>query len=109
MHPPPLHHALEAHATAAILYLSGTLTPNAAVGAFRSCYDLPRGVRRLRVDLRRVRLSHPAAADTLRILLAEWRRVRRGVTCLTVATATHAEREPAAIARVPARRATATR
>jgi hypothetical protein len=109
MHPPPLHHALEAHATAAILYLSGTLTPNAAVGAFRSCYDLPRGVRRLRVDLRRMRLARPAAADTLRILLAEWRRARRGVTRLTVATATHAGGEPAASGRVPARRPAATR
>jgi hypothetical protein len=109
MHPPPLHHALEAHATAAILYLSGTLTPNAAVGAFRSCYDLPRSVRRLRVDLRRVRLSHPAAADTLRILLTEWRRTRRGRTRLTVGADAPTGHAPAAVGRVLARRPTPTR
>ena len=79
---PPLQSTLEAHARAATLYLHGTLLPHAVVGAFRACYTLPSAVRRLRVDLRGVRATHPAAADTLAILVAEWARARRGVACV---------------------------
>ena len=76
---PSLHSTLEAHAHAATLYLHGTLLPHAVVGAFRPCYTLPPGVRRLRVDLRGVAGAQHAAADTLAILLREWERTRRGV------------------------------
>lgn len=85
----PLQFTLESHATAATLYLHGTLQPQSAVGAFRSCYQLPPAVRRLTVDLRGVHDTHPGAADTLAILLHEWETVRRG--------AARAEPVPAAL------------
>ena len=75
----PLQYTLEAHPGAATLYLQGTLLPAAVVGAFRACYQLPAGVRRLHVDLRGVVQAPPAARDTLAILTADWERVRRGV------------------------------
>jgi ABC-type transporter Mla MlaB component len=79
MHP-PLRYTLEAHATAATLYLHGTLAPHSAVTAFRACYTLPRGVRRLHVDLRGVHDASAGTAGTLAILLEGWRRARRGRT-----------------------------
>lgn len=74
----PLHFALEAHPTAATLFIEGTLASPEAVRAVRGCYDLPSRVRHLTVDLRRARLSGRDAADTLGTLLDCWRCERRG-------------------------------
>jgi hypothetical protein len=79
---PALQYTLEAHAAAATLYLHGTLQPQSAVGAFRSCYHLPTAVRRLFVDLHGVRDLQPGASDTVAILLQEWRRARGGEACV---------------------------
>ena len=76
---PPLQSTLESHGRAATLYLHGTLHPHDVVRAFRACYTLPPAVRRLRVDLRAVDATLPAAADTVAILVAAWEQARRGI------------------------------
>jgi len=79
----PLHYALEAHATAATLYIQGVLAPEAAVRAFRACYMLPPTVRRLLVDLRRAYVPDAAALETLEILLGRWRAGHGSAAMLT--------------------------
>lgn len=76
---PLLHYALEAHGTAATLYLNGTLDSSEAVRALRSCCNLPTRVRRLRVDIGDVRAIGTGALDTPTILLERWRSSRDGV------------------------------
>lgn len=80
-----LHCMLEAHATAATLYLRGTLSTSGSLLALRCCEELPRSIRTLRVDLSGVELFHPTAVQELFAALDRWRQQRDGVTRLDVA------------------------
>jgi hypothetical protein len=75
-----LHCALEAHVTAATLYLRGTLSSAGTLLALRCCDDLPDSIRTLRVDLHGVDCYHPTALDALLLVLRGWRERRASVT-----------------------------
>ena len=68
---------LECHGASAMLYLSGRLGLLAALHASRACEDIPRGVRSLRVDMRRVHVAAGGALETFALALGAWRRERR--------------------------------
>ena len=60
MHP-PMQFTLEAHVTAATLYLDGALAPDDAVPALRHCYSVPAPVCHLLVDERTSSARHRQA------------------------------------------------
>lgn len=68
---------LEAHGHAATLYLHDLLTMERVIRAAALCEGLPRAIRRLRVDLRTVRLVDPEGFAWLAHILTDWRD-RRG-------------------------------
>lgn len=68
---------LEAHGHAATLYLHELLSMERVIRAAALCEGLPREVRRLRVDLRTVRIFDPEGFAWLAHILADWRD-RRG-------------------------------
>lgn len=69
--------AIESHGDNAMMYLSGRLGRLAALHAARACDDIPRTVRALRVDLRRVHVTTDGALETLALALGAWRTSRR--------------------------------
>lgn len=68
---------IEAHGHAATLYLNDLLSMERVIRAAALCEGLPREIRRLRVDMRTVRLFDPEGFAWLTQILAEWRE-RRG-------------------------------
>ena len=70
---PDLVIVLESHGDSAMLYLSGRLGHLAAVHAASACEDIPRSVRSLRVDLRRVQVVSEGALETFALVLGAWR------------------------------------
>ena len=69
--------AIETHGDNAMMYLSGQLGRLAALHAVRACDDIPRTVRALRVDLRRVHVTADGALETLALALGAWRTDRQ--------------------------------
>lgn len=67
---------LESHGASAMLYLSGRLGHLAAVHAVRACENIPRAVRSLRVDLRRVHVATDGALETFALVMGAWRTSR---------------------------------
>lgn len=69
---------IESHASAATVYLRGSLSAAAALGAVAACHSLPESVRALVVDLRGLSLVESDGLATLHHLLRRWRTVRDG-------------------------------
>lgn len=74
------HAALEAHATAATLYLRGTISHADLAPQIDAIRRLPETVRSLRVDMRALRGLDADICDTLFHLIDVWRRSRPGPT-----------------------------
>lgn len=75
-----LHCALEAHTSAATIYLRGTLSTTGTLLALRCCEELPDSVRTLRIDLHGVEYVQPSALHSLALVLRGWRERRGGIT-----------------------------
>jgi hypothetical protein len=75
----PLY-AFEVYGGAATLYLRSTLSLRCASEAMHACDKLPPEVRRLRVDMRAVRICDARAVDVISQRLRPWRDTREGST-----------------------------
>lgn len=78
--PRPRHCAIEAHTTAATLYLSGDVAVPALLEAMRLADALPRGVWLLRVDIAAAAPLDAGTATVLAHLLRRWSERRTGLT-----------------------------
>lgn len=75
---PSFSFAVEAHSAAATIYISGTLSPFAALRVINECARLPKGLRRIRVDARGIGDVEAGALDTLIVAFAVWESERHG-------------------------------
>jgi len=83
------HFALEAHPSAATLYMDGAISVPSLLRAMRRCDALPTGVWVLRVELS---AASPLDQGTQRVLwhsLRRWREARGGITRISAPPGTH--------------------
>ncbi len=73
---PSFSFAVEAHAGAATIYFSGTLSPFAALRVIQECSRLPKSLRRIRVDARGIGAVEAGALDTLIVAFSVWESAR---------------------------------
>jgi hypothetical protein len=71
---------IEAHSSAATVYINGPLTASVAALTIMACRRLPPTIRGIRVDLRSVSVCDLDALAMLEALIEEWRIERRGVS-----------------------------
>ena len=72
--------SVEAHRSAATLYVTGELTTAGVMQAIAHADHLPENVRALCIDLRGVRKADSHAMRVLEIGLRDWRSTRRGMS-----------------------------
>ena len=79
---PSFSFAVEAHSGAATIYVSGTLSPFAALRIIHACTRLPKSLHRIRVDARGIREVEAGALDTLIVAFSVWEYQRAGASIL---------------------------
>lgn len=77
---PKEHFTIEAHSSAATLYMTGAVSVPGLLAAMRRCEELPPSVWLLRVDLSGVSPLDQGTQGVLRHALRRWRDSRSGAT-----------------------------